>query len=100
MGFSVGHFEFLFLQDVISMDSVHDFIFGSFYPMVDQRAAFSFVKGFIRKQVIHDAGSGKPERVCQDTVNADMGNGHAVLVTVLLCGTHIRKLQAVTRKFA
>ena len=68
--------------------------------MVDQRTVFSFIKVFIRKHVIHDAGSEKSEVVCQDTVNVDTGNGHTVLVTVLLCGTHIRKFQMVTRKFA
>ena len=59
------------LQDVISMNGIYDFALGYFYPAVDQRAAFFFVKGFIRKQVIHDVGSGRFEKVCQDIVNAD-----------------------------
>ena len=96
MGFCVGHFEFLFLQDVVSANGIQNVIFGSFYPPVDQGTAFFFIKGFIRKQVIHDVGSRKAERVCQDAVNADTGNGHAVLVTILLRSTHIRELEAVT----
>ena len=95
----MGHFEFLFFQDVISVDSVHDFIFGSFYPAVDQGTACFFIEGFIGKKVIHDAGSRKSERVCEDAINPNAGNSHAVLITVLLCRAHIRKLQAVAGQF-
>lgn len=95
MGLCMGHFEFLIFQDVISVYSVHDFVFGSLYPAVDHGTALFFVEGFTGKKVVHDARSGKPERVCQNTVDSDAGNRHAVLIAVLLCSAHIRKLQAV-----
>ena len=41
MGFCMGHFEFLFFQDMVSVDSIHDFVFGSFYPVVDQRTTYA-----------------------------------------------------------
>lgn len=47
--FEMCHFETLFLQDVISMDGIHDLIEGCFYPVVDRGVAFVFVKGFIGK---------------------------------------------------
>lgn len=41
----------------------------------------------------------KPERVCQDTVHSHMGNGHAVLITILLCRADIRKFQMIVEQF-
>lgn len=77
------------------MNDIHDFVFGCFYPAIDQGAVLFFVKGFSGKKVVHNTGSGKPEGVCQDTVDPDAGNRHAVLVAVLLRSTHIRELQTV-----
>lgn len=70
----MGHLEFLLFQDVVPVDGVHDFVFGSLNPAVDQGTAFFFIEGFTGKQVVHDACGGKPERVCQDTVDPDAGN--------------------------
>lgn len=99
VGFCMGHFEFLLFQDMVSVDRIHDFVFGSFHQVVDEGTAFFFIKWFIGKQVIHDTGGRNAERVCQDTVNSDTGNRHAVLVTVLFRCTHVRKFQTVTGQF-
>lgn len=70
----MGHLEFLLFQDMVPVDGVHDFVFGSLNPSVNQGTAFFFIEGFTGKQVIHDACGGKPERVCQDIVDPDAGN--------------------------
>ena len=35
MGFGMGHLELLLFQDVVSMDSVHNLVFGSLNPAVN-----------------------------------------------------------------
>ncbi len=99
MGFRMGHFELLFFQDVVSVYSVHDLVFGSINPVANERTAFFFIEGFIGKQIFHDACGRKAKGICKDTVDTDAGNGHAVLVTVLLSSVHIRKFQPVTGEF-
>lgn len=59
MGFCMGHFKLLFLKDVVPVNSVHDFVFGSFKLLVDQRMVFFLIERFIRKQVVHDMGGRK-----------------------------------------
>ena len=96
MGFGMGHLELLFFQDVVSVDSVHNLVFGSLNPAVNERTACFFIEGFIGKQIVHDACGRKAKGVCEDAVDPDTGNGHAVLITVFLSSAHVRKFQAVT----
>jgi hypothetical protein len=65
---------------------------------MDEGKAFFFVKRLVRKEVIHDAGSRPAERIRKDAVKPDSGNGHGVLVTVLLGRAHTRELEAVSGK--
>lgn len=50
---------------------------------MDEGKAFFLIKRLVRKQVIHDAGGRLPEGISKDTVYPDMGDGHAVLVTII-----------------
>ena len=100
VGLGVRKLETLFAEDVTAADGVEDLFIRSLDAAMDERKAFFFVKRLVRKEVIHDAGSRLAERVRKDTVEADPGNSHGVLVTVLLGGAHVRELKTVSGKLS
>ena len=96
----MGKLKTLFAEDLTAADGAGDLFTGSLDTAMDEGKAFFFVKRLVRKEVIHDAGSGPAERVCKDAVKPDSGNGHGVLVTVFLGRAHTRELEAVSGKLA
>ena len=96
----VGEFKTLFAEDMIAADGVEDFVIGSLDAAMDEGKTFLFIKGFVGKQIVHDAGGGFAEGVSKDTIYPDPGNGHGVLVTVFLSGAHVRELKAISGKLS
>ncbi len=96
----MGKLKTLFAEDLTAADGVQDLFIGSLDAAMDEGKSLFFVKRLVRKQVIHDVGSRLAERVGKDTIETDPGNGHGVLVAVLLGRAHVRELKTVSGKLA